>query len=153
MATVRVIPTLAVETSARLPQRVLASVCLPVAVAMLRLLPLRTVLATAGAAAVLMRRHPTASAAAQLVAARDWAATWWPGRAACLETSLAAYLSAALAGYHAQWLLGCRLAPAACHAWTQTCMSALGEPTSPDSPLHATVTVGRQLTCEKPGER
>ncbi|MGW4470562.1 lasso peptide biosynthesis B2 protein [Nonomuraea sp. NPDC004354] len=131
----------------------LAAACLVAAIMLLRLLPLRAVLACARAAARLMRRHPAAGAAAQLAAGRDWATARWPGRAACLENSLASYLAAAVLGYHASWRIGCRFAPAACHAWTQTCLGLLGEPIQPDRPLHTTVAVGHLLNCENLGDR
>ncbi|GGL53565.1 lasso peptide biosynthesis B2 protein [Planomonospora parontospora] len=122
--------------------RLLAVAALLAAVALLRLLPLRAVLAVAHAARLVMRRHPDAAAVRRLAAARDWAGRRWPGRAACLENSLAVYLTAASCGYYAAWCIGCRFAPAAAHAWTRTRLGPLGEPTDPDRPLHITVTVG-----------
>lgn len=145
MATVRMIPVFPDGTGPL--SRLAAAGCLLVAVAVLRLLPLRAVLAIARVSAIAMRRHPTRQDVSKLADARDWAAALWPGRAACLETSLATYLAAAFAGYHARWVLGCRLGPASCHAWTETCLGPVGEPTGSDQPLHATLAVGHTLAC------
>lgn len=43
--------------------------------------------------------------------------SWWPGRIACVETSLATVLAAALTGHQARWVLGARFLPDAAHAW------------------------------------
>ncbi|MFC9222993.1 lasso peptide biosynthesis B2 protein [Streptomyces hygroscopicus] len=48
-------------------------------------------------------------------------ARWWPGRAACMETSLGAVLAAALLGRRLDWCLGARFAPPPVeyHAWAE----------------------------------
>ncbi|MBL1120277.1 lasso peptide biosynthesis B2 protein [Streptomyces sp. 110] len=45
----------------------------------------------------------------------------WPGRAACMETSLGAVLAAALLGRRLTWCLGARFAPPPVeyHAWAE----------------------------------
>jgi protein-L-isoaspartate(D-aspartate) O-methyltransferase len=45
------------------------------------------------------------------------AGRWFPGRAACLENSLAAVLAAAARGQVVDWCIGARFAPFASHAW------------------------------------
>lgn len=59
-----------------------------------------------------------------------------PGRAACLETSLAATLTAAARGRRVHWCLGARSAPFATHAWIETAAGPAGEPANPDRPFH-----------------
>jgi hypothetical protein len=59
-----------------------------------------------------------------------WASTYWPGRAACLETSLAVVIAATLARRRLHWCLGARFDPPATHAWAQTTDGTpVGEPT------------------------
>jgi hypothetical protein len=80
--------------------------------------------------------------AERAVAARDWAARWFPGRAACLENSLAAFLFTALHGRNAAWCIGCRLQPAESHAWIQDGNgNPSGEPSLHDRLCHVTVQV------------
>lgn len=60
---------------------------------------------------------------AAVLAARP---TWWPGRIACLETSLATVVAAALTGHRARWVLGARFLPHAAHAWAEVPDGAVG---------------------------
>ncbi len=109
------------------------------AIALLRLLPFRLTLATARAIKHL-GRHPTGPGdGARLIAARDWAARWFPGRAACLENSLAAFLAATLRGRSVDWCVGCRFNPAQSHAWIEAGCGPIGEPDLSDRPFHVTV--------------
>ncbi len=57
--------------------------------------------------------------AAALVAAVDWAVSRYPGRAACLERSLAAVLLAAAAGRRLDWCVGAVPDPYRFHAWVE----------------------------------
>ncbi|WOI63737.1 lasso peptide biosynthesis B2 protein [Streptomyces fradiae] len=52
--------------------------------------------------------------------------SWWPGRIACMEVSLATVLAAALTGRRARWVLGARFLPDAAHAWTEVPGGAVG---------------------------
>lgn len=52
--------------------------------------------------------------------------SWWPGRIACMEVSLAAVVAAALTGRQARWVLGARFLPDAAHAWAQVPQGAVG---------------------------
>jgi hypothetical protein len=69
------------------------------------------------------------------------AARWYPGRAACLEISLAAFIALALRGYRADWCIGCRLGPAEAHAWIETASGPVGESVRQGRPLHVTVRI------------
>ncbi|MEU9412337.1 lasso peptide biosynthesis B2 protein [Streptomyces sp. NPDC048281] len=55
------------------------------------------------------------------------AARWWPGRAACLEESLAAHFTAALTGRRVTWVIGARFAPQGAHAWIETEGHVIGQ--------------------------
>ncbi|WP_107427574.1 lasso peptide biosynthesis B2 protein [Streptomyces glaucescens] len=57
------------------------------------------------------RRDLAAAWAEALVGAVRHAARWWPGRAACMETSLGAVLAATPLGRRLDWCLGARFAP------------------------------------------
>ncbi|WP_369386221.1 lasso peptide biosynthesis protein [Streptomyces sp. CG1] len=48
--------------------------------------------------------------------------SWWPGRIACMEISLAT----ALTGCQARWVLGARFLPDAAHAWAEAPDGAVG---------------------------
>ncbi|MGA5497679.1 lasso peptide biosynthesis B2 protein [Streptomyces cinereoruber] len=101
-------------------ERAAATVALALALVLLRL-PFRH---TARAARLARRvgRRPLGPASAEaLVGAVRHAARWWPGRAACMETSLGAVLAAALLGRRLDWCLGARFAPPPVeyHAWAE----------------------------------
>lgn len=66
------------------------------------------------------------------VAAVRRAAHWFPGRAACLETSLGTVLAARLHGRRLDWCIGARTLPYAAHAWVEAEQQPIGEP--PDRP-------------------
>ncbi|MGW5120855.1 lasso peptide biosynthesis B2 protein [Streptomyces noursei] len=65
------------------------------------------------------RRELDAARAEALVGAARHTARLWPGRAACMETSLGAVLAAALLGQRLNWCLGARSSPPPVeyHAW------------------------------------
>lgn len=69
----------------------------------------------------------------RVVAARR-SARWFPGRAACLENSLAATLTCLLTGRSVDWCIGARLMPYAAHAWVEAEGVPIGEPSEPDRP-------------------
>jgi hypothetical protein len=52
--------------------------------------------------------------------------SWWPGRIACVEISLATVIAAALTGHRARWVLGARFLPDAAHAWAEVPGGAVG---------------------------
>jgi hypothetical protein len=52
--------------------------------------------------------------------------SWWPGRIACMEISLAAVIATALTGRQARWVLGARFLPDAAHAWADVAEGAVG---------------------------
>ncbi|MFE5948700.1 lasso peptide biosynthesis B2 protein [Streptomyces sp. NPDC056480] len=107
-----------------LPERAVAAVGLTLSLTLSRL-PLRHRIA----AVRVLRRLPAAHRAqvARLDAAvRHITPTWWPGRIACLEISLATVLATALTGRHASWALGARRLPDAAHAWVDTFEGPVG---------------------------
>jgi hypothetical protein len=107
---------------ARWPGLLLATqalVCLVAACLVIRFFPFRTSLAMVRRA----RRHwcrpvPPADSAA-LVTAVGWAVRRYPGRAACLEQSLAAVLLAAASRRSLDWCLGAAADPYRFHAWVE----------------------------------
>lgn len=123
------------------PKTVTGLAALAAALLMLRCLPLRTVLATATVIGRLGVRPVTEPAPLDAIASCRRAARWYPGRAACLENSLAVFIALALRGYRADWCIGCRLGPAEAHAWIETASGPAGEPDRPDRPLHVTVRI------------
>jgi hypothetical protein len=52
--------------------------------------------------------------------------SWWPGRIACMEISLATVIAAALTGRQSRWVLGARFLPDAAHAWAEVPEGAVG---------------------------
>lgn len=124
-----------------LMDRVVGLTMFPVAVALLRCLPLRATFALAWTLKRLALRPATASEAQRVVAARNWATRWFPGRAACLEVSLAAFLISLTRGRWVDWCIGCRFRPAESHAWIEAAGQPVGEPTTPDRPFRVTVRI------------
>jgi len=100
---------------------------LAVALVLLRCAPLRWSIALAAAAARLPGRPATAVEAEQVHAAVRRAARIWPGRAACLEESLATYLTAALTGRRCRWVLGAGFLPQSAHAWVEAAGCVVGQ--------------------------
>ncbi|MGH8909342.1 MAG: lasso peptide biosynthesis B2 protein [Egibacteraceae bacterium] len=108
--------------------RLAALVAFPIAVAVLRL-----GFGRATRLVALLRRLPARPAslgeAQAAVAAAALVARWYPGRAACLERSLTAVLSAAVRRRRLDWCLGTANDPRRFHAWVE----ADGRPvTAPD---------------------
>ncbi|PKW11406.1 Coenzyme PQQ synthesis protein D (PqqD) [Streptomyces sp. 1222.5] len=66
------------------------------------------------------RREATAEHGAKALASVRRAAALYPGRAACLETSLATLLTLALSGRRAVWCIGTAVDPCRFHAWIET---------------------------------
>ncbi|GAA3845917.1 hypothetical protein GCM10022243_10160 [Saccharothrix violaceirubra] len=99
--------------------RAAATVGLVAAMLLLRLAPFRVVVAAARLARRVGRRTPDPVHAADLVDAVRHTGRWWPTRVACLETSLAATLAAAVTGRRPVWCLGARFRPEPVeyHAW------------------------------------
>ncbi|MEU8968188.1 lasso peptide biosynthesis B2 protein [Streptomyces monashensis] len=88
---------------------------------MLLSLPFRHTARAARIARRLGRRDLGVARAEGLVGAVRHASRWWPGRAACMETSLGAVLTAALLGRRLDWCLGARFSPPPVeyHAWAE----------------------------------
>lgn len=121
---------------ARGPRFLLATqalACLVAACLMIRFFPFRTSLAMVRRA----RRHwchpvPPADPAA-LVTAVGWAVRCYPGRAACLEQSLAAVLLAAARRRSLDWCLGAAADPYRFHAWVEAAGRPVRIPGDPQS--------------------
>ncbi|MCP2264636.1 lasso peptide biosynthesis B2 protein [Promicromonospora thailandica] len=122
-----------------LGQAAMAATSLLVAVGMLRLLPLRVVLALAGVVRQVAPRHASLDTAREVITARDWAAAHYPGRATCLDLSLTAFLIAACRGRHVSWCIGCRFNPSESHAWIEVDGEPVGEYGMFDDPFHVTI--------------
>ncbi|WP_439947146.1 lasso peptide biosynthesis B2 protein [Streptomyces sp. BBFR109] len=107
-----------------LPVRILARAGLMLALCLMRL-PLRARMRLLGLLRFLPAASPAvaASAAAAVPLVRP---SWWPGRIACMEVSLATVLTIALRGRRAHWVLGSRRLPNEAHAWVWTPAGALG---------------------------
>ncbi|MFC8886932.1 lasso peptide biosynthesis B2 protein [Streptomyces cinereoruber] len=115
--------TVEAYTTARtgtLVERLAAALGLALALILLRL-PLRHTVRAARLARRLGRRDLVPASAEALVGATRHAGRWWPGRVACMETSLGAVLAAALLGRRLHWCLGVRFAPPPVeyHAWAE----------------------------------
>ncbi|MFY7065208.1 lasso peptide biosynthesis B2 protein [Nocardiopsis changdeensis] len=82
----------------------------------------------------LVRRPARSEEALVAVVAARRAGAWFPGRAACLENSLAAVFTAALLGCRVDWCVGARMMPYAAHAWIEAAGRPVGEPAAPDRP-------------------
>ena len=100
------------------PERLAAGAGLALALVLLRL-PFRHTVRAARLARRAGRRPLDTARAEALVGAVRHAARLWPGRAACMETSLGAVLAAALLGHRLNWCLGARFSPPPVeyHAW------------------------------------
>ncbi|MEU1662792.1 lasso peptide biosynthesis B2 protein [Streptomyces sparsogenes] len=103
-----------------LGERVAAAAGLALALVLLRL-PFRHTVRAARLARRVGRRQLDAARAEALVGAVRHTARLWPGRAACLETSLGTVLAAALLGRRLTWCLGARFSPPPVeyHAWAE----------------------------------
>ncbi|MFE8978732.1 lasso peptide biosynthesis B2 protein [Streptomyces cyaneofuscatus] len=122
-------PTVLFAPTARpaLRDRAAAGIGLAAALLLLRALPIRHVVAIARAATLLPGRPARVRDAEAVLAAVRAAGTWWPGRVACLEESLACHLAAALTGHRVRWVLGARFIPRGAHAWIEADGRVLGQ--------------------------
>ncbi|MER7951951.1 lasso peptide biosynthesis B2 protein [Streptomyces sp. NPDC096079] len=107
-----------------LPERAIAAAGLALSLALGRL-PLRHRIAAVRALHRLPHA-PRGQVARLDTAVRHITPTWWPGRIACLEISLATVLATALTGRRASWVLGARRLPDAAHAWVDTAEGPVG---------------------------
>lgn len=101
--------------------KALATLVFICAICLLRL-PFRATIATIEILHRLPLATPTATdpTLTRLTNACARTGAWWPGRVACLETSLTLVLAAAFTGRRLHWCLGGRFDPPATHAWAQT---------------------------------
>ncbi|MBW5420077.1 lasso peptide biosynthesis B2 protein [Streptomyces sp. BG9H] len=107
---------------------VLSLVALLGALLLIRL-PLRTVSRTVRwTARTWCRREATPEQAAAFLAAVRRAARWYPGRAACLELSLATLLALAVTGRRVAWCIGTADDPYRFHAWVKARGVAIASP-------------------------
>lgn len=107
-------------------------------VLILRLLPLRFAIALVSLLGCRMPPATVEQARAGVNGARR-AGRYYPGRAACMETSLAAILAGLLHLHRAQWCIGGRTLPYAAHAWVEADNTPVGE--NPDRPYRVLVRV------------
>jgi hypothetical protein len=113
------------------PRRSLVALAVPaltVAIGALHALPFRHVLATTKFVTGKAGRAATTSEAEEITTAIRMVAAWWPGRAACLETSIATAWLAALRGTAVTWNHGARTAPYEFHAWIAADGTPVAEP-------------------------
>ncbi|QCX82222.1 hypothetical protein C9F11_43210 (plasmid) [Streptomyces sp. YIM 121038] len=97
------------------------------ALVLLRLLPIRAAVAGARIVTRLPSRSATPTEATAAFAAVRRAARWWPGRAACLEESLATFFAAAFTGRRVRWVIGARFVPQGAHAWIEAGHTIVGQ--------------------------
>lgn len=76
-------------------------------------------------------REASPDHAEDIAAAVGRAARWYPGRAACLEQSLACVLLAALLRRRVLWCLGAEPDPYRFHAWVEVNGTVVGDPAAP----------------------
>ncbi|MEU5431006.1 lasso peptide biosynthesis B2 protein [Streptomyces olivoreticuli] len=111
----------------RTRDRLAGAASLALALLLLRCAPIRAVITLARTASRLPCPPATPEEADALFAAVRAAARAWPGRAACAEESLGAFITALLYGRRVHWVLGARVAPAAAHAWIETADAIIGQ--------------------------
>ncbi|MFD9208726.1 lasso peptide biosynthesis B2 protein [Streptomyces sioyaensis] len=101
-------------------ERLAAAAGLALALVLLRL-PFRHTVRAARFARRIGRRPLDTARAEALIGAVRHTGRLWPGRAACMESSLSAVLAAALLGRRLNWCLGARFAPPPVeyHAWAE----------------------------------
>jgi hypothetical protein len=111
----------------RVRVRIACAIGLLGAIAAIRL-PAWATLRIARTARTLCPRRPTTTQANQLVAGVQWASKYWPGRSACLESSLGAFLAGVLLLRAApDWcVVGC-FRPIQVHAWIEVDGQPLGQ--------------------------
>ncbi|MFJ7279394.1 lasso peptide biosynthesis B2 protein [Kitasatospora sp. NPDC098663] len=106
--------------------RLAAPLALAVTLVLLRL-PIRYSIAAARHTTALPARPATVAQAQAAHYAVRRVARWWPGRVACLEESLAAFLTGALTGRRVRWVLGAAFLPRGAHAWTEAHGEIIGQ--------------------------
>ncbi|MFP1629844.1 lasso peptide biosynthesis B2 protein [Streptomyces sp. 5K101] len=109
------------------PARLAAHTGLALALTLLRCLPLRLTLTLARTARRMPGRPASLTRAEALHAAVRQAARGWPGRAACLEESLATLLAGALTGQRMHFVLGATFLPHGAHAWNEADGHIIGQ--------------------------
>ncbi|MDT0446797.1 lasso peptide biosynthesis B2 protein [Streptomyces johnsoniae] len=120
--------------------RLPAAVGLALAVAAVKLLPLRWLLTVLATVRLLPPARPDRAAALH-DAVLSTRPGWWPGRLACLEVATATVTACALTGRRVHLVLGARPLPNEAHAWTMTpAGEAFGahDPDRPWTPIHTT---------------
>lgn len=86
-------------------------------------------------------RVPTSAQAERVVLAVSRAARRYPGRAACLERSLAAVLMAAARRWRLDWCIGSAPDPYRFHAWTEAAGHLVASPDEPGETGYVPVLV------------
>lgn len=122
-----------------------AATLIVVVIACMRLLPFRAVHGMTTRLNRLPGKPADHTAALMIVAAVRHAASWWPGRAACLETSLAATWLAALRGQPVTWCHGVRPHPYTFHAWVEADQTPVDEPATTRAYLRTTSIPARTI--------
>ncbi|MFD3997153.1 lasso peptide biosynthesis B2 protein [Streptomyces sp. NPDC058583] len=107
--------------------RAAAAAGLALSLVLLRGAPIRLTVAAARVLGRLPRQPATAEEAGAVHAAVRRAANWWPGRAACLEESLATFIACAAVGRRVHWALGASFFPQGAHAWTEAAGTVIGQ--------------------------
>lgn len=80
------------------------------------------------------RPDPTTAEVAGILVALGRAARRWPGRVACLESSLGAVLTAILCRWRLDWVIGVADDPARFHSWVEVHGVAIVPEPEPDFP-------------------
>jgi hypothetical protein len=114
-------------------QRLAALVAFPLALGLLRLRFNACTNAVAGFKARWCRRSASHQEATDAVMASHWIARHYPGRAACLEHSLTAVLTAAVLRREVDWCFGAAFDPQSLHAWVEVDGQPVTHPT--DEPV------------------
>lgn len=107
---------------------------------LIKALPLNWLVAGLGAFKR-VTRTPTPQEVEQYIRAVRWASKNYPGRAACLETSLGAWLAGALTLKVPTWCIGARFKPLGFHAWVEVNDQPILEPESEQWPYKAAVQI------------
>lgn len=110
-----------------------ALACLVAACLVVRLFPFRVSLALVRATRRRWCRPVALADATDLVAAVGWAVRHYPGRAVCLEQSLAAVLLALVHRHRLDWCLGAAADPYRFHAWVESAGQRVNIPGDPQS--------------------
>lgn len=113
-------PVLAVTAAPGLRRRPVATVAFGIALLLLKL-PFSTIVRViSGTRARWCRQTATTTQVAAAVIEVQRAARWYPGRAACLELSLATVVAMTLLRRRVDWVIGVADDPYRFHAWVET---------------------------------